>query len=115
MLNLKFGLVFCLINSFLFRRLFAKRKLGHLTYKVKSNVFQKSFQKSDKHILGDSDFVEDVLSKTAFGAVCSSAGPLSEMRPFLEEKAVSSGSMNNTTYLNSFDFDNIKHEVLVNN
>lgn len=33
----------------------------------------------------------------------------------LEEKAVSSGSMDNTTYLNSLSFDNIKHQVLINN
>jgi len=32
----------------------------------------------------------------------------------LEEKAVSSGSMDDTTYLNGFDFYNIEHEVLVN-
>jgi len=33
----------------------------------------------------------------------------------LEEKAIPTGSVNNTAHLNSFGFDNIKHEVLVNN
>ena len=33
----------------------------------------------------------------------------------LKKEAISSGSMNNTTYLNGFGLEDIKHEVLINN
>ena len=33
----------------------------------------------------------------------------------LKEEAISSGSMNNTTYLNGFGLEDIKHEALINN
>ena len=34
---------------------------------------------------------------------------------FLEKEAVLAGSMNNTAYLNSLAFNNIKYEILANN